>query len=388
MVYTALFSSRIIHISSKRPTENVSSFHPQHPFHLQCIKTKREFPLPSVASIPYQPINVDYLEREFSGHGVTFKDIVDSCIAKLVLENGSTASLMLPSGLITSYKVPMWHGGKVELLHTSVSEGEDGGAVIEGGVSLAFKFESDGENSWYPTTWALHDIRGNSQESIQVELISTHKEKVEMKHIINLQEDILSTELVITNKISSALQLSGSFLSHLTVSTPDATYAVGLEGSNFISRPPFLSKFGIVPQEEEKLGFGQLWDEIVHKGPFSGLVSSAKSSANELENTRRKSEEGNECEENENYKQLHEKMSRIYTSAPQSFTLIDRGRRSSVVVGREGLDEVYMFSPGSSHEYYSKYAFVCIGQSAMLKPITLKAGDVWRGVQHLHNPNL
>ena len=51
---------------------------------------------------------------------------------------------MLPSSLITSYKTPMWHGGTVELLHTSVSKGENGGAVIQAGVSLAFDCCSDG----------------------------------------------------------------------------------------------------------------------------------------------------------------------------------------------------------------------------------------------------
>jgi hypothetical protein len=103
-------------------------FHPTLVFFIHVVlynyNTKREFPMPAVASIPYQPINVDYLEGEFSGHGVTFEGegFGDSCVAKMGLENGNTAILMLPSGLITSYKTPMWHGGTVELLHTSVSK--------------------------------------------------------------------------------------------------------------------------------------------------------------------------------------------------------------------------------------------------------------------------
>jgi hypothetical protein len=121
-----------------------------------------------VASIPYQPINVDYLEEEFSGHGVTFERLSDSCVAKMTVENGSSVTLMLPSGLITSYKARMWHGGTVELLQTSVLEGEDGSAAIRGGVSPAFNFDSDGEISWSPSTWALKDIRGDSHDTIQV----------------------------------------------------------------------------------------------------------------------------------------------------------------------------------------------------------------------------
>ena len=67
-------------------------------------------------------------------------------------------------------KAPMWHGGKVELLHTNVSEGEYGDAIIQGGVSLNFNFQThdDGEFSWSPTNWLLHKIQGNANEYIQV----------------------------------------------------------------------------------------------------------------------------------------------------------------------------------------------------------------------------
>lgn len=131
--------------------------------------SKREFPIPLVASVPYQPLSVDYLEGEFSGHGVTFEGVGESCVAKMQLQNGSTATMMLPSGLITSYKSPMWHGEKMEFLHTAVSEGEDGEAIIQGGMSLNFIFQTDdGKVSWSPTNWVLHDIKGNPEESIQV----------------------------------------------------------------------------------------------------------------------------------------------------------------------------------------------------------------------------
>ncbi|KAF6154064.1 hypothetical protein GIB67_018986, partial [Kingdonia uniflora] len=49
----------------------------------------------------------------------------------------------------------------------------------------------------------------------------------------------------------------------------------------------------------------------------------------------------NEGEEEDNYAQLTDKMSRIYTSAPRKFTIIDRGKRNSVIVGRDGFDELY-----------------------------------------------
>lgn len=65
-----------------------------------------------------------------------------------------------------------------------------------------------------------------------------------------------------------------------------------------------------------------------------------------------------------------------------------QGRRNSVVVGREGFDELYMFSPGSNHDLYGQYAYICVGQAAVLKPIIIGSEEVWRGGQHLHNPNL
>ncbi|XP_021282704.1 protein NDH-DEPENDENT CYCLIC ELECTRON FLOW 5 [Herrania umbratica] len=389
MACSSLFSPNFTAFSSPTPTSHHLCYHPHLPStSLQRSNNRREFPLASVASIPYQPINVDYLEGEFSGHGVTFEGIGDSCVAKMGLDNGSQATLMLPSGLITSYKAPMWHGGTVELLHTSVSEGDEGEAVIQGGVSLAINCESDNEVSWSPSTWALRDIRGNSKNSIKVELIS-RENMVETRHIVTLQEDVLSSEIRVSNSKSSPLRWTGSIISHLTVSSPDATYALGLEGSNFLKMPPFLSNFGIIPPDfdlENDSYIGQLWSQMELKMFFSGLGQRNHKNASEADKKQRESEEM-EGEE-EGYKQLNAQMSRIYTSAPRFFTLIDRGRRNSVEVGREGFDELYMFSPGSSHEIYGEYAYICVGQSATLKPIILGPGEVWRGCQHLHNPNM
>ena len=66
---------------------------------------------------------------------------------------------------------------------------------------------------------------------------------VETRHIVTLQEDILSSEILISNSKSSQLQWTGSIISHQTVSSPEATYALGLEGSTFLSVPPFFVKF-------------------------------------------------------------------------------------------------------------------------------------------------
>lgn len=333
---------------------------------------------------------MDYLESEFSGHGVTFEDISDSCVVKMGLDNGSLATVMLPSGMITSYKASMWHGGLLELLHTSVSEGEDGSdPMIQGGVSLAFKCESDDDGgvSWSPNTWALRDVRGNPEKSIQVELISSNlEEMIEVKHILTLQQDLLRSELVFSNSKSSSLRLLGSVVSHLTVSTPEATYAMGLERSNFYTRPPLLSNFSIIPPKSGRRKDFNLWNPFTVKEILSTWGAGKQNNA--IDTKGREREGDIEGEEDDNNKQLAEKMSRVYTSAPRDFTILDRGRRNSVVVGREGFNELYMFSPGSAHEWYSKYAYICVGQSALLEPIILDPESEWRGSQYLHNPNL
>ncbi|KDP39711.1 hypothetical protein JCGZ_02731 [Jatropha curcas] len=392
MTSSCLFSLNFspIFCATKNSPFSFQSYFPS--VSLQYYNKKRELKLPSVAQIPYQPINVDYLEEEFSGDGVSFEDIGASCLAKIGLENGSTATLMLPSGLITSYKAHMWHGGTVELLQTSVSEGEDGSPVIQGGVSLAFNFGSDNETSWSPSSWALHSVRGTPQDSFQVELINTDAEDmIDLRYIMSLTEDTLSSQLVVSNRKSSSIQFMGSLISNLTVSTPEATYAYGLEASNFFNRPILLSNFSIVPPElskERQYGFGRPRDNAGLKDFFSGWGTKNKKSGEGKDGQIIENEEEMEGEETDNYKNLTEKMSRIYTSAPRDFTIIDRGRRNSVVIGRNGFDELYMFSPGSNNDSYGMYSYICVGSSAMLKPIILSPGEVWTGGQHLHNPNL
>ncbi|KAK7315658.1 hypothetical protein VNO77_34224 [Canavalia gladiata] len=342
--------------------------------------TKREFPLPAVASVPYQPINFEYLEQEFSGHGVTFEGVGESCIAKMELKNGSTVTMMLPSGLITSYKAPMWHGGKVELLHTSVSEGEYGDVIIQGGVSLNLNFQTDdGEFLCSPTNWVLHKIKGNAKESIQVELINRPSDdKIGLKYIVTLEEDVLSSELEISNSKSLPLQMKGSILSHLTVSSPAATYAMGLEQSSYCSKPPFESEFMLTPSDSsQEEGFGKMRNSP--HWTTKNLNKGAEGSQRNIEEMQ---------EEMDNYKQLGGNISCVYTYAPRSFTVIDRGRRNSVLIGRNGFDEMYLFSPGSDVEIYSKYSYICVGQAAILKPIILSPEDVWKGGQYIHNPNL
>ncbi|CAN6439855.1 unnamed protein product [Victoria cruziana] len=339
------------------------------------------------------PLNVEYYDREFSGHGVSFQGIGDSVVVRLGLEDGSTANLMLPSGMITSYKPQMWHGGCEEVLHTVVSQGkegeeeEEGEVVVQGGISLGLKSVSDDGDRWSPSGWFLHGVQGSARTSIQVELrcSSNREELVNVRYQITLEKDLLSSEIIVSNSRPSPIQLQSSFMSHLTVSTPDAAYAVGLQRANYFSKPPLRSEFSIIPPDSRK-------KRSVASNPLRGLFfgwykGNESDDGDDESVTEDDDDDEKEEEEVDNYLQLTEQMSRIYTYAPRRFTIIDRGRRNSVVVGRVGFEEFHVCSPGSHHEWYGRYAFICTGPSNTLKPVTLAPQDVWRGAQILHNPS-
>ncbi|WOL20657.1 protein NDH-DEPENDENT CYCLIC ELECTRON FLOW 5 [Canna indica] len=386
MASTASIISNPSPLSSSRPLKHLRNLHSQ----LLFVSRHRRPSLSvrSMASSVSLPVNADYLETEFGGHGVGFEGVGDSCVVKMRLRNGSAATLMLPSGLITSYKPYMWHGATFEVLHTAVTEGENGEAVVQGGVSMDFKIGGD-ECSipWIPSSWSLQGVRGSPEKSIQVELVSVSPEKnmAEIKCLVTLDKDCLGSELTVANQKSSALEFSGSFISHLKVSTPDAAYAVGLQGSNYHSKQPVSSQFSIIPPDFTKRRRGSSstsWTENMLRELMPSWGSTEEVDDEDFET------EELEGEEPEDYAPMTEKMSRVYTNAPREFTIIDRGRRNSVVIRRSGFDEFYVLSPGSEHDWYGKYAYLCIGPSAKLTPVRLEAGDVWRGAQYLHNPNL
>ncbi|XP_047092705.1 protein NDH-DEPENDENT CYCLIC ELECTRON FLOW 5-like [Lolium rigidum] len=332
---------------------------------------------------PFPPPNAEYLAAEFSGHGVTFEAVGDSCVVKMLVRNGSAAHLLLPSGLVTSYKPAMWHGASMEVLHTTVGEGPGGMPVIRGGVSVDLRCARGVSGDAPPSTWSpggawsLRDVRGGPTGSIQVELVSVEPPgngAAEARCVVTLSPDALASELTVTNAASSssAVALSGAVSNHLRVSTPDATYAVGLQGSDYRSREPILSEFSILLPDSARL-------QQPHWAKRVDMFLSGEGAAAVAQEP--------DGEEDDDFKHLTAEMCRIYSHAPRDFTVIDRGRRNSVCLSRRGFEELYVFSPGSKHEWYGKYAYVCVGP-AMLKPVVLAPGATWQGAQCIRNPNL
>lgn len=146
---------------------------------------------------------------------------------------------------------------------------------------------------------------------MQVELATrTPDDKIGLRYIVTLEKDTLNSELKISNRRSLPLQVTGSILNHLTLSSPEATYAIGLEGSSYCSIPLFESEFMLSPKDSSQgEGFGKVFPQWSTKSQNNGLEGSQVNN-----------------EEIDNYKQLSEELSLLYTEAPRSFTVIDRVR--------------------------------------------------------------
>ncbi|XP_040378149.1 protein NDH-DEPENDENT CYCLIC ELECTRON FLOW 5 [Oryza brachyantha] len=343
----------------------------------------------AAAAAPSSP-NVDYLAAEFAGHGVSFEAVGGSCAVKMEVRNGSAAHLLLPGGLVTSYKPAMWHGAPTEVLHTTVAEGPGGRAVIRGGVSMDLRCGAGdgGQPPWSPGgSWSLRDVRGSPTGFIEVELASAAPAEegcgcggVEARCVVTLHPEALAAELTVRNSAAAGVALSAAVSTHLRVSTPDATYAVGLQGSDYRTMDPARTEFTIVPPEfmsrspppAAATTFPHRWATEGFDAVLAGRLGAAAQEP--------------DGEEDDDYKQMTAEMCRIYSHAPRQFTIIDRGRRNSICVQRRGFEEVYVLSPGSKHQWYGRYAYVCVGPT-MLEPILLGPGATWSGAQYLHNPN-
>ncbi|WVZ60540.1 hypothetical protein U9M48_010548 [Paspalum notatum var. saurae] len=336
------------------------------------------------------PVNVEYLAAEFAGHGVSFEPVGGSCAVKMRLRNGSVAHLMLPSGLVTSYKPAMWHGTVTEVIHTNVAEGPGGRAVIRGGVTVDLRCAGAGADGvWSPGgSWSLRDVRGSPNSSIEIELAAAAAAaapgNASARCVVTLHREALATEVSVTNNApatSSPMALSCVVSNHLRVSTPDATYALGLQGSEYRSVEPALSEFSIVPpdyraawQSSAGTGARQLW---ASRG-LDMILSGSRDRGGVVAEP--------DGEEDDDYKHMTDAMCRLYSHAPREFTIMDRGRRNSVRLHRRGFEGLYVFSPGSQYEWYGKYAYVVVGP-ATLEPVVLGPGDTWQGAQYLLNPS-
>ncbi|KAJ1704180.1 hypothetical protein LUZ63_003959 [Rhynchospora breviuscula] len=337
-------------------------------------KRKKNFSLNAFSpSTQPLPLNLDYLKREFAGPGVVFEPIPagHGCSVRLTMDNGSIANVTMPGGMITSYQPQMWHGANMEVLQTMVSRSDDGITKLQGGVSVNFQCSSDDTDVWALRGWVLRGVKGKPDKSIQIEFFSSSPlDGSEARYAVTLCPNLISTELSITNNSSSPLHITGCILNHLKASTPDATYLFGMQRASYYTCGPVMSELGIVPPATSKMGTA--WAQ---KG-LDGLFGKRKDE-----------DRGEEREDRSESVHLTDETYRFYQNPPREFTVVDRGRRNSIMIGKNGFDKLYVMSPGSNHDWYGRYAYVCVGP-AVTQPVTLNPGDVWNGSQYLYNPNM
>lgn len=140
--------------------------------------------------------------------------------------------------------------------------------------------------------------------------------------MVTLHPEALATEISATNSAASpsAVALSCGVSNHLRVSTPDATYALGLQGSDYRSVEPALSEFSIVPPDyraaRQPAAAGKAARHRWANRGFDMVLSGNPSGHGAADEP--------DGEEDDDYKHMTEEMCRIYSQAPREFTILDR----------------------------------------------------------------
>jgi hypothetical protein len=141
--------------------------------------------------------------------------------------------------------------------------------------------------------------------------------------VVTLHPEALSTEIAVTNNAPAPMALSCGVSNHLRVSTPDATYALGLQGSDYRSVEPALSEFSIIPPDyraaaRQPAAAGSARHRWANRG-FDMILSGGGRDSGAAD-------EQPDGEEDDDYKHMTDAMCRVYSHAPRDFTIIDRVR--------------------------------------------------------------
>lgn len=308
-------------------------------------------------------------------------------MVEMEVENGSSAKLLLPSGLITSYKPLMWHGGCMEVLHTIVSGDSDqeSSASVQGGVGLHLNYTADEDGTcWSATDWAVHSVSAKPDDAIQVTLRCCNTEgKLSVKYVVTLYDKLLTTAVLVDNVSSSPIELTSSVMTNLSLSTPDAAYAIGLRGCSYCTKAPLPSEFRIVSNVEDESKPSSSWLFLQHLFGTKEGSQKRKLSTGDEEGT-----ESLWIVEEDDFVHLRNKMSRIYFTPREQIRINDRGRRLTLILRKLGFEEFHLSSPGSNSISYGKHCYICTGPASMYKPVVLSPGEEWRAAQVLENPNI
>ncbi|KAH7653158.1 Galactose mutarotase-like protein [Dioscorea alata] len=323
------------------------------------------------------------LEEEFGRKGIKFTDIGGVPTVELTVRNGSSLSLRIPDGLITSYKPKVYwkEDGFEELLYT-IPTGLDSGCPFKGGLSLVLHDVSKDGSPWQPSQWTVKDSDSDSIDAVQVELSSSNANgSLEIRYVITLSLLCMATAVIVKNQGTNTVKLKSAMLSHLRFKSRRGSAIQGLRGCSYCSHPPLSSVFGILSPAEA----------MKKEPPNWSLFNTDNDNGNK---------EGSWLVEDNLYTVLGEKLSRVYTAPPMErlkrvyntppskFETIDQRSGLGFRVIRIGYEDFYICSPGALSEKYGKDYFICTGAASMLVPVDLDPGEEWRGAQVIEHDNL
>lgn len=128
---------------------------------------------------------------------------------------------------------------------------------------------------------------------------------LQFHYIVTLSQASLSCAFVVSNKREVPISLQGALRTHVAVSFVNGAYAIGLQGYPYLSSPQDSTLDSLIQGKEAsstkaKRSFLNSWQHFW--GP----------------------KESSEEAEDEEYVAMYGGIDRLYTMAPESFSLLDR----------------------------------------------------------------
>uniref|UniRef100_A0A0F7GXX8 Photosynthetic NDH subcomplex B 2 n=1 Tax=Cypripedium formosanum TaxID=53042 RepID=A0A0F7GXX8_9ASPA len=326
------------------------------------------------------------LDERFGRKGIKFSESGDFPTVELSIRNGSSLTLRIPDGIVTSYKPKVYlkDEGFEEVLHTI----GDGDSSVKGGLGLVLNDVSRDGSPWTASRWAVKDADSDSIDAVQVELSCTNGDgSLDITYVVSLYPLSMATAVIVQNNGSESVKLTSAMLSHVRFKSRGGSAIQGLRGCPYCSHPPLPSSFGILSPSD-----------VIEPDP-PGWFSFLESSSEEKISTNIDDPEAWTVEDNpftilkSKFSRVYtappmERMKRIYNTSPSKYQTIDQSSKLGFRVIRMGYEDIYLGTPGSFFQKYGKDYFVCTGSASMLVPEVLEPGDQWRAAQVIEHDNL
>ncbi|KAL5720604.1 hypothetical protein ACHQM5_013258 [Ranunculus cassubicifolius] len=331
---------------------------------------------PITTPITTPQLTTQTLDEKFGRKGLKF---TDSGYVEMTVRNGSTLSLQISNGHVTSYK-PKVHwkdDGFEEILYTVPGEAD----AIKGGIGLVLNTVSESNPKGSPvcsSDWTVTDVDSDSIDALQVELSCTCG-TLELTYIVSLYSVSMAAAVVVKNNGKKAVNLTSAILSYLHFKGRGGTAIKGFKGCSYCSHPPLPSRFELLSPAEAMKSESEGW--------FSSESQNSKPGVWNVED--------------QLYTVLHNKLTRVYTTppsdrlkrfyntAPSKYETYDQGKGLVFRLIRMGYDDIYISSPGSlSEKFGDEGYFICTGPASMMVPVVVNPGEAWRGALVIEHDNL